>query len=914
MKRSLLVLVMGMLGVAGCLGQDGAALSSLYPSSKVVTPPMLGASGAVWRAEWQAAVAGAMELHPTDIQFKSPTGERLHSIVPDSYYNCVDFLFPNSVFPNVTRWRLPGPPTGVTKTVAGLDDVEDLVSSVLAGVVVTATATSSTSDAGQWIKTNGQWRLVLGGGGSSGATGASAEVVLAALASSGTAWRAEWQAAAGSSAEVVRAVLASSGTDWRAEWQAAAGSSAEVVRASSWQNPASATNWMWRSDGTQITLTNYTGPNNVVIPDMLDGLPVTGFGSIFSNKAAITSISGGANITTIGDSAFRSCFALASINLPNATTIGDNAFRLCDVLSSFVLPKVTTINYQAFRSCTNLHSANLPDVTTVGNVAFPNCPKLNSIYFGQNAPAEATDVFSYPNVTNYVTNPTATGWGTNWNGRPVVRLPVYADEYWRLGTNLTTLLTEKLATNGSGASLTDITAAQVSGVVSNTDLRYLAALTNAAEFDVAGTAAGLVASYSNAVSNAVSKASSAWQNPASASYWKWTSDGTQITLTNYTGPNNVVIPDMLDGLPVTRLNDSLFAYSAITNVSGGVNITTVQQAAFNNCSALTSINLPNATTIGNYAFYLCSPALTSISIPNATTIGNYALGSCSALTSINLPKATTLGEGALGNCQSLTSISIPNVTTIGSIAFSGESFLTSVYFGQNAPAEAAHVYNSTPNGTNYVTNPTATGWGATWGGRPVVRLPVYGSGANAETYYLTTTVVVSNSLDFAITGLAANNVKVRYMVMFLSATNEAAASRRGDFTIFTRPDRLCDSVIYSDSNQLYWAAASSSAQAAGATTGTVADASGVVLRQRYAVGNGTRRDFLTATNANATTIFWGCTNKYATTATADTKIAFANYSTPIYYDDDSAQNSMWCRFAWTTPYTGTVTTIVRYGR
>jgi hypothetical protein len=184
----------------------------------------------------------------------------------------------------------------------------------------------------------------------------------------------------------------------------------------------------------------------------------------------------------------------------------------------------------------------------------------------------------------------------------------------------------------------------------------------------------------------------------------------------------------------------------------------------------------------------------------------------------------------------------------------------------------------------------------------------------AGTYYITNTVVVSNSLDYAITGLAANNVKVRYLAMFLSATNEAAVSKRATFAMFTRPDRLCDSVIYSDTNQLYWAAPSTSAQAAGSTTGTVADASGVVLMDRYAVGNGARWDFMTATNANATTLFYACTNKYATTATADTKIASANYSTPIYYDDDSAQNSMWCRFAWATPYTGTVTTIVRYGR
>jgi len=185
--------------------------------------------------------------------------------------------------------------------------------------------------------------------------------------------------------------------------------------------------------------------------------------------------------------------------------------------------------------------------------------------------------------------------------------------------------------------------------------------------------------------------------------------------------------------------------------------------------------------------------------------------------------------------------------------------------------------------------------------------------AITPTYWVTNTVVVSNSLDYAI-AMAGNNIRVRWMAMFLSATNEAAVSKRATFTMFTRSDRLCDSVVYSDTNQLYWAAPSASSQEAGAATGTVADASGVVLMDRYAVGNGAQWDFLTATNANATTIFWGCTNKYATTATDDTKISHANYLTPVFYDDDSAQNSMSCRFAWTTPYTGTVTTIMRYSK
>jgi hypothetical protein len=50
-------------------------------------------------------------------------------------------------------------------------------------------------------------------------------------------------------------------------------------------------------------------------------------------------------------------------------------------------------------------------------------------------------------VTNYVTSPTAPGWGATWNGRPVVRLPLYTDSLTVGGTNLTSLLDGKLGTN-----------------------------------------------------------------------------------------------------------------------------------------------------------------------------------------------------------------------------------------------------------------------------------------------------------------------------------------------------------------------------------------------------------------------------------------------------------------------------------
>lgn len=83
---------------------------------------------------------------------------------------------------------------------------------------------------------------------------------------------------------------------------------------------------------------------------------------------------------------------------------------------------------------------------------------------------------------------------------------------------------------------------------------------------------------------------------------------------------------------------------------------------------LETVNLPNATSIGNSAFEGCS-ALTSVDLPNVESIGNAAFVSCSALTSISIPNVTSIGNGAFGECSALTSINLPNVTSIGQNAF-----------------------------------------------------------------------------------------------------------------------------------------------------------------------------------------------------------------------------------------------------
>ena len=117
-------------------------------------------------------------------------------------------------------------------------------------------------------------------------------------------------------------------------------------------------------------------------------------------------------------------------------------------------------------------------------------------------------------------------------------------------------------------------------------------------------------------------------------------------------------------------------------------MTSIGSSAFESCSGLTSVTIPNSvTSIGDQAFYGCS-SLTSITIPNSvTSIGIWAFCYCSGLTSITIPESvTSIGDYAFYGCSSLTSITIPNtVTSIGERAFYNCSSLTSITSSAEVP-------------------------------------------------------------------------------------------------------------------------------------------------------------------------------------------------------------------------------------
>lgn len=137
--------------------------------------------------------------------------------------------------------------------------------------------------------------------------------------------------------------------------------------------------------------------------------------------------------------------------------------------------------------------------------------------------------------------------------------------------------------------------------------------------------------------------------------------------------NNSITDVAIVAEGVTSIGDAAFLdCTNLTSISLPDGVTSIETFAFGNCSSLESINLPEEiTNIGESAFFSCA-SLKSISLPEGmTSINRQLFANCTSLENISLPKRImSIGINAFRSCTSMESISLPDgVTSIGGSAF-----------------------------------------------------------------------------------------------------------------------------------------------------------------------------------------------------------------------------------------------------
>ena len=162
----------------------------------------------------------------------------------------------------------------------------------------------------------------------------------------------------------------------------------------------------------------------------------------------------------------------------------------------------------------------------------------------------------------------------------------------------------------------------------------------------------------------------------------------------------------------TRLIGSYaFDYcTGLTSVTIPNSVTSIGSEAFCECTGLTEVNISDLSAWCkiDFSYYRANPLfyaeklnlngteIKDLVIPNdITEIKNYVFSDCTGLISVTIPNSvTSIGFSAFYYCTGLTSVTIPNsVTSIGDEAFCECSNLTSVSIGNSVTSIGNEAFN-----------------------------------------------------------------------------------------------------------------------------------------------------------------------------------------------------------------------------
>ena len=399
-------------------------------------------------------------------------------------------------------------------------------------------------------------------------------------------------------------------------------------------------------------------------------------------------------ITVVGNGAFSSARYISSVNIPSVTVVRNFGFSECESLRSVNLGKLTEIGSYAFEK-TALTSFDISGDVVIGDYAFSRSA-VKSVIIGDGMEVPTGAFYNCDNIETIVIGDNVTigkyaffndnySIGTRretvavHNGDGTTRKEEWAIYYYIIESKLTSLTIGENAKIGDGAFYGAAKLTKVDlGANARIGERAFYNCDNLSDIDLSRVISIGDAAFSGDV------------------YYEYTNKSMSLNSVfigsdnNYSYTYNYPNLTEVDLSSLQSLGKNAFAMcNGITKVTLGEGLSVISEAAFQYCYNLKEINLENVKKVDSYAFAEC--ALLSIDLANATKIGEYAFCYNSEMTKVALGgESIIIGEGAFSNCENLNELIGEELATyVGDFAFAltliNEADLSKVeYIGTHA--------------------------------------------------------------------------------------------------------------------------------------------------------------------------------------------------------------------------------------